>query len=431
MGMRRPPNITSLLSTAGLMTLPRKMVSATALVAIALAALLSPILVGRSLFGADSPPPSAETAPAIGTPSEPTVTVTTVAAEIHTLETRTFVSGTLVAREEVTVGTESQQARVRAVLVDEGDRVREGQVLAILSSDLDEIAVSMNDVEIERANALLLQSESAIALEEANLDLARKALERARPLSRSGITSRDALEQREADVKVATAKLRTSQQTKRVAVAERAIAYVKRRELMARLERTRVRAPGAGIVTERIAKLGDIASSDAPLFRLVKEGVIELEVLVPMRIIGRIQPHSPATVTIQGAGGPITGTVRHISPSVDPATRMARLRISMPPSEDLKIGAFAQAGISTVEGTSVVLPLSAVHQMPDGARVDVVTAGIVESRVVVAGARTAEKIQILSGVAQGERVVLRAGGIVEAGMRVRAVPATSILASSR
>ncbi|EJL51154.1 RND family efflux transporter, MFP subunit [Rhizobium sp. CF122] len=426
MNIRRPWTNTSAPPDSRVLrraTLLRKAATATALATIVVAILVSPLLVGK---GAGSPPRAVP-----GAGGAPTVTVTTVAAERRRLETRAFVSGSLVAREEVSVGTESQHAKIEAVLVDEGDKVREGQVLAILSSDLDEIAVSMNDVEIERANALLLQSESAIALEEANLDLAQKALERTQPLSRSGVTSLDVLEQREADVKVANAKLRTAHQTKRVAVAERAIAYVKRRELMAQLERTRVRAPAAGIVTERIARLGDIASSDAPLFRLVKEGVIEFEALVPMRIVGRIQPHSPAVVTIQGMGTTVSGTLRHVSPSVDPSTRMARLRLALPQSEALKIGAFARAELPYIEGTSVVLPLTAIHQAPEGAHVDVVISGIVERRSVVTGERTAEQIQVLSGLTEGEQVVLRAGGIVQVGTHVRPVPAAAVLASNR
>lgn len=429
-GRRRWTNKSRLDATVqGCVAWLRKMASAIALAAIAAAVLVSPLLVGKSRLGAGSPKLVSDIGLVSNADNAPTVT--TVTAETRRLETRTIVSGSLVAREEVSVGTESQHARIQAVLVEEGDQVHEGQILALLASDLDEIAVSMNEVEIERASALLLQSESSIALEEANLDLARKALERAQPLSRSGVTSLDALEQREADVKVAKAKLRTAQQTRRVAVAERAIAYVKRRELMTRLEKNRIRAPATGIVTERIARLGDIASADAPLFRLVRDGLVEFEAMAPMRLVGRVQTDSPVVVTVQGMGTAVSGTLRHIAPSVDPSTRMARLRIALPQSDVLKIGAFARAELPYVEGRSLVLPLAAVRQAPEGAQVDVVTSGVVERRSVVTGEQTAEQIQILSGLREGEHVVLRASGIVQAGMRVRQVPVASVLASSK
>jgi HlyD family secretion protein len=130
-------------------------------------------------------------------------------------------------------------------------------------------------------------------------------------------------------------------------------------------------------------------------------------------------------------GTAVSGTLRHIAPSVDPSTRMARLRIALPQSEALKMGAFARAELPYVEGTSLVLPLAAVRQAPEGAEVDVVTSGVVERRSVVTGEQTAEQIQILSGLREGEHVVLRANGIVQTGMRVRQVPAASVLASSK
>ncbi len=359
-------------------------------------------------------------------------TVTTIVAERQSLEMRAIISGSLVAREEVLVGTESpRSARIQSILVEEGDRVREGQVLAVLTSDLDEIALAMNDVEVERANAMLMQSESAIALEAANLELAHKALGRAKPLSRTGITSLDTLEQREADVKVADAKLRTSHQTRRVALAERAIADVKRRELLARLERTRIRAPSSGVVIERLAKRGGTATGEAPLFRILKDGLVEFEALVPAGTVAHIHASSTANVGIPGVEGWIAGTVRQISPVVDPLTRMARVRIALPKMEGLRLGAFARAELPYREEMSVVLPLTAVHLTPDGALVNVVVSGVVERRQIVTGDYSGERIQVRAGLDAGEQVVLRAGEIVRAGTRVNPVPAAFSLASNR
>ncbi|KOF21419.1 RND transporter MFP subunit [Ensifer adhaerens] len=358
------------------------------------------------------------------------MSVSVVNASPSALTTTSTVSGSIVAREDVLVGTESEGAGIRSLLVEEGDAVQEGQVLAVLTSDLDEIALAMNDVEIERANALLTQSESTISLAQTNLDLASKALARAHPLSKSGVTSLDVLEQREADVLVAEAKLATAQQAKRVALAERAIAMVKHRELTARLERTRVRAPTSGIIVERFARVGDISTGKAPLFRIAKDGLFELEALVPMRMMDRVGPATAASVSISGMAAPLAGTVRHLSPRIEQNTRMARVRIALPAAATPRLGAFARAEVRTTEQLQIVLPLSAVQSTTDGSQVLLVANGTVETRAVVTGRRTAEAVQIVSGVSAGEQVILRSGSLVRAGMRVTAVLPAAVIASS-
>lgn len=411
----------------------RRTVGSVALIAVAaLLAAAYPMVVGHLS-------PTAGTAMAVATGSAgatsgddaSVMSVSVVNASPGALTTTSTVSGSIVAREDVLVGTESDGAGVLSILAEEGDTVREGQVLAVLMSDLGEIALAMNDVEVERATALLIQSESTIALAQTNLDLAGKALARADPLSKSGVTSLDVLEQRQADVLVAEAKLATAQQAKRVALAERAIALVKRRELTAHLERTRIRAPASGIIVERFAHVGDIATGKTPLFRIARDGLFELEALVPMRMMDRIRPETAASISIPGIEVPLAGTVRHLSPRIEPTTRMARVRIALPPNVMVRLGAFARAEIRTTEQMQIVLPLSAVQPTADGSQVQLVANGTVEKRAVVTGRKTAEAVQIVSGVSSGEQVILRSGGLVRAGMRVTPVLPAAVIASNR
>lgn len=413
----------------------RRKIGSVALVAFAtLLAAACPMVVGNlsSTAGSAMAVATGSTGPAsaLDGAGAAVMSVSVVNASPSALTTTSTVSGSIVAREDVLVGTESEGAGIRSILVEEGDAVQEGQVLAVLTSDLDEIALAMNDVEIERANALLTQSESTISLAQTNLDLASKALARAHPLSKSGVTSLDVLEQREADVLVAEAKLATAQQAKRVALAERAIAMVKHRELTARLERTRVRAPTSGIIVERFARVGDISTGKAPLFRIAKDGLFELEALVPMRMMDRVGPATAASVSISGMAAPLAGTVRHLSPRIEQNTRMARVRIALPADSTPRLGAFARAEVRTTEQLQIVLPLSAVQSTTDGSQVLLVANGTVETRAVVTGRRTAEAVQIVSGVSAGEQVILRSGGLVRAGMRVTAVLPAAVIASS-
>jgi HlyD family secretion protein len=133
----------------------------------------------------------------------------------------------------------------------------------------------------------------------------------------------------------------------------------------------------------------------------------------------RLREGAPAQIGID-QGRTIEGRVRNISPEVDRATRLGRVRIALPRDPALRIGAFARGTVELARTTGVTVPLSAVLYSAKGAAVQVVVDGRIEARQVRTGLSADSFIQV-EGVSTGDLVVTRAGSFLRNGDAVRPV----------
>jgi HlyD family secretion protein len=353
----------------------------------------------------------------------PAVTVTR-AAERELVE-RVIVTGTLVPRDEVLVAPEIDGLRIVELLVEEGDRVEKGQVLARLARDLLDAQAAQNAASIARAEAAIAQAHSQIVQAEAAQTESAQALERTRALMRSGNATEVQLEQRVSAARAAEGRLAAARDGLRMAEAESRSAEAQQRETAVRLARTEIKAPAAGIVSRRTARLGATASvAGEPLFRIIAKGEIELEGEVTETQLLRIKEGFPATVTI-GPGRVVMGRVRMVLPEVDRATRLGRVRISLPNDPALRIGTFARGSIEIARRSGVAVPLSAVVYGREGPSLQVVVDDRVRSRPIRPGLTADGFIEVLDGVEAGELVVTRAGSFLRDGDAIRPVLAAS------
>jgi RND family efflux transporter MFP subunit len=354
-------------------------------------------------------------------PLAPAVSVTR--ARISEVVETVTVTGTLVARSEILAGPEIEGLRIVEILVDEGDRVAKGAVLVRLSRDVLDAQLAQSDAALARADAAIAQAESQIAQAEANARLAVSELERAQALARSGNSTQASLDQRSAAQRASSAQAQAARDALRAAQAERNSIEAQRRELMVRISRTDVRTPAAGVIARKNAKLGAVASAvGEPLFRIIENDVIELEGEAPEARLGALAAGQKALVTVAD-GTKIPGQVRLVSPEVDRATRLGRVRITLSKSEGVRVGAFARAEIEIRRERSVVAPVSALTWGADGASLLVAEGGLVRERRVSLGHVDGTRAEIRSGVREGDEIVVRAGAFLRDGDSVRAVEA--------
>ncbi len=148
-----------------------------------------------------------------------------------------------------------------------------------------------------------------------------------------------------------------------------------------RRARTEIRAPEAGIVNRRTARVGATATAiGEPMFRLIARGEIELEGEVPEVWMPRLHVGDPARLDWD-EGRTLKGRVRRIDPEIDRTTRLGRIRVSLDPDPGLRIGAFARGKVEVARRTGVAVPLSAVLYGADGgASVFIVAGDHVEAR---------------------------------------------------
>jgi HlyD family secretion protein len=352
-------------------------------------------------------------------PAPPAVTVVKSAA--HDFVDRFFVSGTLVARDEAMVGAQIDGLRIVELLADDGDHVTKGQVLARLDRTQLDALVAENDAALARADATIAQATSQIGQFDAALTQAQAELDRARKLDVQ-IVTQATLDQKIAAFRTAQSQLGAGRSALAVAEADKASRAAERRELMVRIDRTDVRAPVAGLVSRRTARLGAVAlsASDA-LFRIVADGAIELEAEVPEQSLARLKLGMQAKIALPGVENEVEGRVRLISEEVDKTTRLGKVRIALPLDAPARIGSFASGVAIVARRSGVGVPTSAVTRGDDGAFVQVVKDDRVELRKIAAGITDARLTEVRDGLAMGETVVARAAAFLRSGDLVRPI----------
>ncbi|WP_404479437.1 efflux RND transporter periplasmic adaptor subunit [Novosphingobium sp. BL-52-GroH] len=302
-------------------------------------------------------------------------------------------TGSLAARRSMPVGSVGEGGEVREIRVEAGDWVQQGQVLAVIDRSVQTQAAASQSaqVAVAAADARIAQS---------NLDRGLKLVDR-------GFISK-------ADIDRLTA-------TRDAAVARVDVARATLGQLRAQNARLNIVAPAAGLVLERNVEMGQVVSGGSGvLFRLAKGGEMELLANLSEDDLAALSVGVEAKVTPVGSGRTFIGQVWQLSPIIDTTTRQGTARIALKFDPALRPGGFASAVIESGAVVAPMLPESAIQSDAKGAFVYVVdTAGKVHRRPVKTGLVTGNGIIVTSGLAGNEKIVLRAGGFLNDGDKVK------------
>lgn len=314
-------------------------------------------------------------------------------------------SGTISAWEEVPVGAETGGLTATAVNAEEGQFVRQGQVL-----------VALNDTLLR---AQLRQQEASVTSARATLAEAEASLKRSRELLAKGFLSQASLD---------TATARQATAAAQVAAAEAA-----RGETAARVAQASIRAPVSGLIVRRSVTKGQIVSAGSELFRIVRDGRMELDAELPETDLGVVKAGMPASITSEQVGR-ADGAVRIVTSEVDPQTRLGVARIALTSMGAFRPGMFARAQIQAGDQASPVVPSASILYRQNQPGVFMVDANRkAQFRKVGIVARTGD-ITAVSGVSAGEEVVVDGAGFLGDGDAVRVAvhkPAPTLSAAKR
>lgn len=333
-------------------------------------------------------------------PSRQTVTAATVTA--ISLPRFVTASGSVSAWEEVPVGAETGGLVATGVFVDEGAYVRQGQPL-----------VQLNDALLR---AQLGQQQAAVAAAEANVARDEAALGRAQELRERGFLSQAGLDNALANERASKAGLDSA----RASLSE----------IRTRVNQATIRAPVAGLVASRSVTRGQIVQPGTELFRLVRDGRLELDAQIPETELRLVRPGMTAVVSSEQAGQ-TTGTVRIVTPEVDPQTRLGVARISLT-GPALRPGMFARAEIDVGAQPALTVPSQAIVYREGKPGVYVIDRGDqVRFQSVETGGRNGGALAITSGLTAGQRVVIQGAGFLGDGDLVRVVAARPAAAATQ
>ncbi len=301
-------------------------------------------------------------------------------------------SGALVPREDIAVFPQLTGYRVAQVLVDVGAKVAAGQPLARLDDTL---------LQAQLAQQTALAAQQSVLADEADAQATR-----VKGLDDEGLLSKEQIDTR----RFAARSARAQANAQAAAV----------RDLRTREGLMVVRAPRAGLVIERNVRLGDLAGAGTtPWYRIAQGAQVELAADVGEDALGKLRPGSTAQVTLaDGAVAP--GVVRLVSPAIDPATKLGRVRIALPVRPDVRAGGFAKASFTGFTRSALAVPETAVRYDANGASVMAVGPDERVSRVAVTtGQRGGGYVELLTGPPAGSRVVEKAAAMLVPGDYVR------------
>jgi RND family efflux transporter MFP subunit len=177
------------------------------------------------------------------------------------------------------------------------------------------------------------------------------------------------------------------------------------KEAQAMLGYVEVRAPFAGVISRRLADTGDFASPGKPLVEIENPEILRFEADVPEALIDRIRRGEDLAVRIPSIDSEIKGQAAEIAPSADPNSRTFLVRIDLPTVRGLRAGQFGRAAIPVGDALSLRVPASAVVVHGQLEMVFLAENGTARLRLVKTGKRFGDEIEVLSGLAQGERFV--------------------------
>ena len=300
-------------------------------------------------------------------------------------------------------------------LVDIGDQVKEGQLLA-------EIETPEVDGQLLQARAALVEARATVVRNEASEALARVNLGRVQPLAGTVAVTRQEVDEADAALKVAAATVKVSEGAVRAAEAN-----VKRLEDLQRFQR--VTAPFAGFVTARNFDPGALIVADnanaRELFHLSQINTLRVFADVPQTFATSVRPGQPAPVFRREAPGrEFPGAVARTTNAVDPRTRTLRVEVHVPNADRALLpGMYLQVRFKLDAPANVVrVPGAAVVTRAGGVRVAVLEAGnTVRYRPVQLGRDFGQAVEIVSGLAGGETLVVRPGDDIPDGTVVEPV----------
>ena len=353
----------------------------------------------------------------------PAITVSTVG--IARLSDRIIASGLIAAVEEVQVAPLVEGQPLDQLLVDVGDMVTEGQVLAILSKTTLDLQRTEAKASLAAAQSSIAQAEAQLVEAKAASDEAQRVAERTAKLREQGTAPQAQADTTRANAVSANARVMVATQGLEAARAQLALAEARLENVELNLSRTEVKAPVAGKIVARNAKIGAIATAAGqPMFVITRDAALELRADVAETDLLRLGPGQKAHLRAVGMAGVLEGTVRLVEPSIDPVTRLGRARITVDSANDmLRTGMFVEAEVLAAETEALAVPVTAIGSSPEGVTVMRVTDGVVERVAVKTGIRDGGWVEVTEGLAQGDLVVTKAGAFVRPGDRINPVPA--------
>jgi RND family efflux transporter MFP subunit len=283
--------------------------------------------------------------------------------------------------------------------------IQRAQIAAKLMGTIEELPVTLG--QRVRAGDLLAKISAAeisarVAQAQSQLNVARRDLDRERDLLGKGASTADMVRGLE----------------DRLALTQ---AMVREAEVM--LGYATIRAPFDGVVSRKPANAGDLASPGLPLLELEGTGAFEVEVAIPDSFAAQLAPSATLAVAIPAAGLKFNAPLAELSPAADPNARSVLAKLTVPAGTNVRSGQFARIMVPGAPARTLLAPAAALAQLGQMERIFVADAkNRAVLRLVKSGATRGENLEILSGLDDGERIVVAPPAGLREGQTLEVLP---------
>jgi multidrug efflux pump subunit AcrA (membrane-fusion protein) len=341
-----------------------------------------------------------------------------------TVEDFFAVAGTVRAKQTSALSSKIT-GTVAAVSVRTGDKVRKGQLLVQIDGRELHAELAGANAGLEEITWATKAAASALAAAQGQRELAATTYKRYQALLGKESVTRQEFDEVNTKFKVATAEMMRAEENLRALEAKKAQAEARISQAQALLSQANIVSPYDGIVTDKAAELGMLASPGTPLVTVEDAGAYRLEAQVGESSLAYAKLGAAVPVRVDALDTTLSGKVAEIVPAADPQSRTFTIKIELPAEPLLRSGVYGKASLSRGERQVLLVPIGAVLERGQLTGVFVVGQdGRAEFRLVKTGKRYGENFEILSGLSAGERVVVKGAERIAEGSRV-ALPAAN------
>jgi len=339
-------------------------------------------------------------------------------------------SSELVPFQEIDVYAK-ESGYVQKLNVDYGTRVKAGDVMAVLEIPELELQLQQDDAAIKSASDQVTHAQHEVTRVEAQHKVLHLQYDRLNGVAKSkpGLVAQQEVDDAQGKDLASEAQVESAQSNLETAQSQLVLSQAKRRHDQVLFDYSKIIAPFTGVVTQRYANQGALmqagtnSSTQAmPLVRLSQDDLFRLVIPVPESYVHYIRIGQPVQVSVPSLNRNFPGLVKRFSVDVKEDTRTMHTEVDVPnPNHLLVPGLYAEATI-TLENKpqALAVPLQAVDHAAQGTTVDVVDAsGKIDVRRVSLGIQTATVAEVLSGLQEGDMVVVSDRSGLKAGQPVR------------
>jgi len=348
------------------------------------------------------------------------IVVTGVTAHLGIVQRHMTFSGPVVGRDEVHVYSELAQGRIDKILVEAGQHVKAGMVLATIDASALRIQKAQQAATLQKASLAIKQQENALEEAQVQYSQAQAERQRAEIVAETGLISREVRDQRITAEQLAKARLQAMKNSLSMAQADFDLANAQLAESDLHLNQAEIRSPVSDTVIERKARTGmSLAQNSEPLFNVLRDDDIEVELEVSADDASRLKLGMPVSIDLIANASSTKasnndnvqsvssyhGKISRAATQINRQNQIAKVRVRFDQTPNLILGQFARVAVNVSSRDGIYLPDTAVRFEGSSAYVFTVKESLAKRQSVQVGQHIGNKLEILDGVSAGMVVI--------------------------